>query len=320
MKKTILAIVAAFVAAWVWAKRVVTWPERRRRTGPQFDGWGFAVGSVRGIRDFRVDVDGTLTGVSVQEEWKAGENKAHCISVLAPPTLIALLGKGTSVIKMPADMDADCSCGYYAYFKAKWRGYTFGHGERTIPGVVEGYGKVNLGAKGFRAEKARILGITFDQPWERPGSWDRTTSHAFWACFGIGTLGVDCYGLVSGHGDWAGAAFDVLFWGAMGGLHAWAWIDIRRARRAAKHGCPQGDSHAEPPRVRTPLPGSLKGITFVRGANCRCTWRMLRAAQTVSPALTEKIRAKYPEIKVFDSIDAMVKAHPLDEPPAREAS
>lgn len=320
MKKTILAIVSAFVTAWAWVKHVITWPARRRRRGTQFDGWGFAVGSVRGIRDFRVDVDGTLTGVTVQESWKAGENKAHCISMWGPPKLMALLAKGTTVIKRPADMDADCSCGYYAYFKAKWRSYSFGHGERTIPGVIEGYGKVNLGAKGFRAEKARILGITFSQPWERPGSWDRIPSHAFWACFGLGTLSADVVQLATGGGAWGSMVFDTLFWGTMGGLHAWSWRDIRRARRAAKHGCPQGDSHTEPPQVRSPLPGVLKGFTFARGANCRCTFRMWRASQAVSSELTEKIRAQYPELKVFDSIDEMVKAYPLDEAPAREAS
>lgn len=321
MKKIIATLVYSLALAWAWVKHIATWPARslarRRRSGPPFDGWGFAVGSVRGVRDFRVDADGTLTGVTVQETWKAGENKAHCISIWGPPKLMQLLAKGTMTIKKPADMDADCSCGYYAYFKAKWRAYSFGHGERTLPAVIEGYGKVNLGSKGFRAEKAKILGITFNQPWERPGWWDRTPMHWFFVMWSLGTLLGDGVGVALGSHGWVTIGVDLLFWGAMGWLHLWACIDIRRARRAAKHGCPQGDSHTEQPKIRNPLPGPFSGIPFVRGTNCRCTWRMLRASQTVSSELTDKIRAKYPELKVFDSIDAMVKAYPLDEPPAR---
>lgn len=49
--------------------------------------------------------------------------------------------------------DPACQCGFWAYDEA---GFT-PHG--SVVGVIEGYGKVTVGTKGFRAEKARIVGL-----------------------------------------------------------------------------------------------------------------------------------------------------------------
>lgn len=51
--------------------------------------------------------------------------------------------------------EADCTCGYYAYFDG-----TNEYKDRTrITAVVEGYGLCTVGDRGFRAEKMRLLAL-----------------------------------------------------------------------------------------------------------------------------------------------------------------
>lgn len=45
----------------------------------EFGGVGFAAGVVRGTRSFGVDRLGRLTGVTYQQVWTPGENKAECL-------------------------------------------------------------------------------------------------------------------------------------------------------------------------------------------------------------------------------------------------
>lgn len=56
---------------------------------------------------------------------------------------------------VPSDhrFDPDCQCGFWAYDEAGFKP----HG--VVIGVIEGYGKVTVGTKGFRAEKARIAAL-----------------------------------------------------------------------------------------------------------------------------------------------------------------
>lgn len=143
------------------------------------------LGAARGMRTFYLDEDGWLRGVTYRAPWRDGENLAKCY--VARPlhamvkTTRAFLGARPAPYTMGGvvfDADPDvppvpeeghelvpckgmepgCGCGFYAYHTGDVRYATNGPGCRVV-GVVEAYGKLILGTTGFRAEKARILGV-----------------------------------------------------------------------------------------------------------------------------------------------------------------
>lgn len=130
-----------------------------------YDGIDFAIGTVRGFRRWKVDVTGTLKPITYfSGAWGPGENQSEC----------SCQPKGDQLPKIEdekwPDRNArietwrdsatfeDMSCGFYAYFDGK---DSNGHGstDPNISGVIEGYGEVLIGTKGFRAKKARILAL-----------------------------------------------------------------------------------------------------------------------------------------------------------------
>lgn len=128
----------------------------------EFSGVDFAVGSVRGFRAWSLDFNGVLSGVSHKDEWLPGENAAQC--------------HGSTKDRKREDEDwsaysarneewranhemQDCQHGFYAYFADdNQKSYTKTLGVR---GIIEGYGEVLIGTKGFRAMRARILAISY---------------------------------------------------------------------------------------------------------------------------------------------------------------
>lgn len=143
------------------------------------------LGVARGLRTFYLDENGWLRGVTYRAAWRDGENIAKCYIARPLHSLVkttrAFLGAhpapytmGGVVFDADPDvpprpeeghrfdpcggMEATCGCGFYAYHASEQRYATNGPGCRVV-GVVEAYGKVVLGTTGFRAEKARILGV-----------------------------------------------------------------------------------------------------------------------------------------------------------------
>jgi hypothetical protein len=49
-----------------------------------------------------------------------------------------------------------CSCGFYAYFDEDHNPH---HSKSNVLCVIEGYGLLTVGTRGFRAEKARLLAL-----------------------------------------------------------------------------------------------------------------------------------------------------------------
>lgn len=160
-----------------------------------FDGWGFALGHVSGARSWALEQtgNGTLTGVFHKRAWQSGENVAECRQVVGhiipdvgvtdethpvweiqPDGRNKCIGwtwtidgvEGIKLGNLPErlyrgevdvnDHDArDCRHGFYAYQQG-----TLDWGQAlNISGVVHGYGKVSLGERGFRAEKAKIAAL-----------------------------------------------------------------------------------------------------------------------------------------------------------------
>jgi hypothetical protein len=202
-------------------------------TAEEFAGLGLAPGVIRGVRSFRVDKFGRLTGVVHQTVWVPGENNAECLrdanadawmigltnlshrlaqsyyggsvqryalggytsppAASSSPALPALpptpsmgsnfgrRGKGKSAVttvakptppappgtRVYAGWDAhiepqplqhsyaDCQCGFYGYFD----GSDDYHENAMVTAVVEAYGEVVIGTRGFRAKKARIVAL-----------------------------------------------------------------------------------------------------------------------------------------------------------------
>lgn len=142
-------------------------PRMPSRNAPQpFHGeneYPFAVGTVRGVRAWRVSYQGLLRPLHVTADpWEPGENHAQCMAGLAARLYPEMRRPGEH--ETP---DENCKCGFYAYHED--RGIppvdiAYAMMERSIiAGVIEGYGRTLIGERGFRCEKARIVKLT---PWD----------------------------------------------------------------------------------------------------------------------------------------------------------
>ena len=85
---------------------------------------------------------GLLRGM--QATWEPGENRAACRA-------------GSRLHPEETVPDTGCGCGFWAY----WHLQRHETGGSALPvcGVIEGYGAVLIGEKGFRAAKARIVAL-----------------------------------------------------------------------------------------------------------------------------------------------------------------
>lgn len=121
---------------------------------PDFSLRPFAAGTVTGLRAFSVSPGHQLTGVVHPIPWFLGENNARCIRDQWPyPDDAAALPGGHRIAGL------DCTCGFYAYFDNSNDYYEKLYGIPKVTGIVEAYGTVTIGSRGFRASKARIVAI-----------------------------------------------------------------------------------------------------------------------------------------------------------------
>lgn len=138
-----------------------------------FSGIDLAIGSVRGWRDWVLTTDGVLTPVTHRSggEWLPGENVATCQAYVHKKQIgeqgdlsDAEYAEKRAHWKRTHTMD-ECEHGFYAYFDGSHQMYSTGP---RIRGVIEGFGEVLIGTKGFRASKAKILAVCIT-PFE--GMW-----------------------------------------------------------------------------------------------------------------------------------------------------
>lgn len=152
----------------------------------QFSDRPFAIGSMFGIRSFRVRADGTLTGVVYQSRWHAGVNDGECRSLnrgsylarsgasmaelsWAMEKLNASLQRRVLLKKRPKPWsppphtigELGCTCGYYAYFHDAYNPH---HHPGNMLGIIEGFGVMTVGSRGFRCAKARIRALIVEHP------------------------------------------------------------------------------------------------------------------------------------------------------------
>lgn len=128
----------------------------------QFDSLGFAPGVVTGARTFRVDEGGWLTGVIHKTRWVSGENKAECRAHIQPWPIMYWTPSNPNprpLFEEPEPKEPhgmlECRHGFHGYYEGSNDYRTQGE----IYGVIEGYGEVVIGTRGFRAMKARIVAL-----------------------------------------------------------------------------------------------------------------------------------------------------------------
>lgn len=144
-----------------------------------FGGYGFAAGSVHGIRSFRVDVWSRLLSTAHPYVWRPGEHVMSCAREGMPNSLfsgwIQVTYATTSPLhsrkkgKAPAEdvhtcaglEDEGCGKGLYGYWGEQENEYCT---EGTLEGIIQAYGKVIMGTRGFRAEKAHVVALTVPPP------------------------------------------------------------------------------------------------------------------------------------------------------------
>lgn len=133
-------------------------------SGKDAGDYEFSIEPVIGVRGFRVDKLGRLTGWAYQKPWSNGENIAVCHRMGYSEDCKAKhnhddMGmprtrrEDACIVDDPCDDMAECDHGFWAYFDDI---QSSSINMETVHGVVAGYGKVLVGEKGFRAEKAKI--------------------------------------------------------------------------------------------------------------------------------------------------------------------
>lgn len=278
----------------------------------EFSGMGLAIEPVRGVRAFEVDTLGRLTGVTYKSVWRPGENTSECKRLSADDPASGfwaaynkgLLGPGSArrfvtASPMSPVLSSDpgetershdmtkCKCGFYAYYD----GSNDYHTPDRINAVVEGWGQTVIGTRGFRAEKARILALHI--PGSKPAKptlsrWDRlmkwlydhrdVTAAVFVAGFMVaGVLALLATSLVASYSD--PRALLLLIPAALGGVSAWL--------------CSKSLDWASQQRYRQTIHKYFEA--------------------NLPAALVEKVRRNYPDVPVFDTFEAMVKAFPPDK-------
>jgi hypothetical protein len=119
----------------------------------EFGGRGeaeFAAGTVRGVRRWEVLASGQLKG-AYKQTWPDGVMTAECGIYPGQHDVPAETfrdGDGT---------ERECRCGIYGYWTEA--AVPMFSPPRAVIGVIEGFGRVLIGDRGFRCAKARIVGL-----------------------------------------------------------------------------------------------------------------------------------------------------------------
>ena len=138
----------------------------------------YAGAVLRGQRVWYVDQSATLYGMTFPKPWAPGENVAECYNESyidgynggsCPCQLCMSMRVRDAGPKVPKwretahDVSIKCACGWYG-ITGHSNEYLFTsdytrHRLPRIEGIIEGYGKVVVGSKGFRAQKAQIVAL-----------------------------------------------------------------------------------------------------------------------------------------------------------------
>lgn len=116
----------------------------------KFSGSEFSMGTAVGVRSWAIDKLGRLQSPQYKTTWTPGEMLATC---KGDPFQRTLLG-----YDRPPEgehQQSTCSCGFYAYYE----GFNEYAQADRVTGVIEGYGETQIGTRGFKSAKARIVAL-----------------------------------------------------------------------------------------------------------------------------------------------------------------
>jgi hypothetical protein len=118
------------------------------------------LGTLTGSRAFLVAENGVLTGVHHYQPFTTGENTAQCLLNDYSYFVLDIHPEGKPVACR------DCTCGFYAYFDGGDNPHYFDPSEDTtvawlyarynVLALIEGYGVMTAGTRGFRCSKAKL--------------------------------------------------------------------------------------------------------------------------------------------------------------------
>lgn len=144
-----------------------------------FSDFGFSLGVVRGARTWHavgldeLGLTGQLTGLYYRQPWHPGENVAQCRRI-ERDHIGAMFGRPGRMSMIPKGTDRDtvfppipkrkhmprCKCGFYGFYDSSNDYYVSDARMTTlVTGMIEGYGEVLIGTRGFRCSKARIVAL-----------------------------------------------------------------------------------------------------------------------------------------------------------------
>jgi hypothetical protein len=198
-------------------------------------------------------------------------------------------GDGGATFVFPKHEMANCRCGFYGYYD----GSDDFKRDATVSAVVEGYGEVLIGTRGFRASKARVLALCIPEAAAvEPKKPKRTlplvrwfAKHDSWGstAFAVGLAGLLFWGIGAVVDASQGTLLEAGILGPLAllfgylGLTAFLSLDYDDSRRA--------DS-------------------FVRAVR--------EIIGTLSPEMIAKIRRNYPDVPIFTSFESMITEYPPD--------
>lgn len=235
-------------------------------------------GSVVGLRRFSIRDDGSLVGpMERSAEFTSGLNHAECRDVNGATWAAVKRDQPDHTIGM-----LNCTCGFYAYYDPDWDEYAFAD---TTLGIIEGYGRVTAGTRGFRAEKCKIVALvdpTLTKSGKRrwhPIRW--MNNHLIrWA----------------NHGKSSISLLAALFIGAAG-LILTENVIVEA------------------------LYYVIIGLMLLRGVGMWVHLSRLLKGHSIKLNLEadySKVHKKYPDVKYYLTKEEMLTAHPLTEVPAAE--
>jgi hypothetical protein len=142
-------------------------------------------GTLRGYRQWTVSTEMTLTAIAQDYVWPSGTATASCVVInrfRKNPYRDVNIGGPHPMETVP---DAGCTCGFYAVHSPidnQVVGPSVLCPNRQIMGVVEAWGNVQLGPRGFRAQHARIVALAFQLP--DPTLAGNPFRHSRWTPYG----------------------------------------------------------------------------------------------------------------------------------------
>lgn len=244
-------------------------------TSSQFSNVEFAAGSMFGRRAFHLGEDGILRGPSLPAEYGDGENHAFCLDMgnafmISLHYALGLIDKPPPIRKSERERQSGhkvagkwCSCGIYAYYDMN--GVTScEEGTRRITAVIEGYGLVTVGSKGFKCSKAKIVAVV------RPKLVKRAWLRRNWLLALLLPYDLIYASFYAVTANWLGMGI-MLGVSALQGWLLWRLYKRDKRNRLLGH----------------------DGITTAE-------W--------------DKFKANYRSVLIYDSVEAMLNAHPLSEP------